>query len=103
MSSEDRKLRTLWAQMDILRRELGDKVPSQTIAALLYIAMEPGITVLALGEKLRLSTSSPSRIAEALALEEKLVEFREVPDDRRAKALHLTSRGEKLVQSLFDV
>jgi DNA-binding MarR family transcriptional regulator len=109
MTADDTKLRRLWSQVETFR-ELDPEMSSQTIATLLLVALNPGIRVLALGPKLGLERSAASRNVERLAsITTKtgvrgwgLIEYRDDPEDRRAKCLYLTTKGEKFLQSVLQ-
>jgi DNA-binding MarR family transcriptional regulator len=90
-----------------LLRELDAEMPAQTAVTFLIVAQEPGISMAELTDRLKIAQSSTSRNVAYLsrwrAYEKpghNLVEARENPQDRRAKVVELTSKGEKLAEAL---
>ncbi len=104
-----RSVRKLWASVEVFRA-LDPEIPSQTIAAFLLVAMNPGISVLEVQAKLGLANSSTSRnVASLTTVKRKngkagfgLVEYREDEQDRRTKNLYLTPKGAKFLNEVTE-
>jgi DNA-binding MarR family transcriptional regulator len=90
-----------------LFRSLDQEIPGQTIVAFLTIASHPGITVSELGDRLGMAHSTASRQVFTLSKVKTfnqpgygLVESIENPRNRRERNIHLTSQGERFLNSI---
>lgn len=90
-----------------LREEYEDMTCAQVLV-LTTAALQPGISQTELTEKTKLAKSSISRIITLFGHGRKdtaslnLLDVREVPDNRRLKAIYLTSKGQRLVDFILQ-
>jgi DNA-binding MarR family transcriptional regulator len=98
-------------QLDALQvvRKIDPDMPTQTFAALLFIAINPGCSQLQMLKALKLSTSTATRISARLGEWERygkaglrLVTQEQNPQDRRERQLYLTPAGTRLVQEVVQ-
>jgi MarR family transcriptional regulator for hemolysin len=83
-----------------LARTVRDEDLSVAQLAALHLVDQAGdLRQSALGEELMMSPSAASRMIDQL-VERDLLERRESPDDRRVRTLHLTARGETLLDQI---
>ncbi len=75
--------------------ELGLKLPH--FALMTVVAAEPGRTQQAIGESIHIDPSTMVQVIDTLA-EKGLAERRPHPGDRRKHTIHLTERGEELLE-----
>lgn len=120
-SSLERPLRRALALMEHLRT-LHPEIAAQTTAVFLLVALEPGLAVTEVGDKLGLTMSAVSRNCEILSDERVrrrvtvkgkqhdelqpglgLIEKRENPMDKRRKELHLTNNGRRAINVIADL
>lgn len=95
-----------------LRRTLNSDLPCQQVEILLVVALQPNITLTALGEELNMPQGTVSRNVKALAAyfdaNKKLKGYDVVstrPDvvDRNRLSCYLTSKGRKVIEELRKV
>lgn len=91
-------------------RKLDPEMPLQTAATFLTIALEEGITMKRLGEKLGISQSSCSRNVAVLSKHHRLnkpghdlVYAAEDPVERRRKIVCLTAKGKRILESIVNI
>jgi DNA-binding MarR family transcriptional regulator len=80
----------------LVRSLHGEDLTVAQLAALHLVDQAGDLRQSHLAEELQLSAPSTSRMIDAL-VDRDLLERREAPDDRRARTLHLTRRGEALL------
>lgn len=108
-----REVYALMQAVDALREDAID-MPVQQILTLLAVALEPGLTMATLGERVGMSQSSCSRNVMALSDWSRhrvpglgLVEARDDPRERRRKIVNLTAKGEariaRAMQALLNL
>jgi len=90
-------------------REIDPEIPIQTAAMLLLVAINPGITMKEMGERLEISQASCSRNVAALSRKHRLekpgynlVRAVEDPAERRRKIVKLTPRGREVIAKLSE-
>lgn len=66
-----------------------------------FVQRKPGLTVAALLDVLRITKQSLGRVLKQL-VDEDYIEQREMPQDRRQRHLHLTAKGEALIDRLRE-
>ena len=71
-----------------------------TAAAMVFICLEPGLSIGELAERIRLSHAGTVRLIDRLELE-RLVERRRNDSDRRARFIYLTTSGEELMAAIM--
>jgi len=71
-----------------------------TAAALVFICLDPGLSIGELAERIRLSHAGTVRLIDRLELE-RLVERRRNDSDRRARFIYLTTSGEELMAAIM--
>jgi DNA-binding MarR family transcriptional regulator len=102
----DKLIRKALGLVEAFRQELDPELSTQTVSAFLYIALNPGMTVKDLEVKLGMSDAAASRNAWRLVSKNQrgfgVVEYRDDPEDRRRKELHLTPKGLKLLSSVLS-
>lgn len=95
--------------VDEIRSYTSDTLPSQQMAAFLFIARNDGCRLADLADYLDMSQAATSRTVSALGERKitagkkpgyKLVESREDPFERRRKNLHLTKQGHNLASRI---
>lgn len=99
--------------VDAVRRVCEDTMPSQQLAAFLFIAKNDGCSMADLAEYMDQAQSSISRAAAALSVHNTLsrnkkkgyglVKAEEDPRERRRKLLKLTPKGRKLAEEISDI
>lgn len=108
--SEEEKstLRKLYRVVDAMRK-VDSTLPMQTFAAFLIVAIEEGINVSQIGEKVGIAQSSASRNIATLSDWDytkktglKLVEYKTDPMNLSTKTIHLSNKGGKLVDELIS-
>jgi DNA-binding MarR family transcriptional regulator len=89
-------------------REIDPYIPAQTIECLLVVAVNPGITMQKLSEQTGLAQSSCSRNVAMLSKYHRLgkegydlVEAVDDPRERRRKIIYLTTKGQKVVNTVM--
>lgn len=89
-------------------RKVDSTLPMQTFAAFLTVAMEDGLNVSQVGEKIGIAQSSASRNIATLSEWDytkrpglKLVEYRTDPMNLSTKTVHLSSKGGKLISEML--
>ena len=105
---ERRTLHGLQAAVGVIRKE-DKEMPAQTLAVLLEVVNNPGITMKDLETKMELSTAATSRIISRLSQWEKhevpghnFVEARKNPLDRRYMVVEPTAKGMAFVRRLVE-
>lgn len=100
------------AVVEAIRHEAGDTMPSQQIAAFLYVAASGGCSMAALAEFLGMAQSTASRTVTTLGPRHAtsrtrpgydLIVAEEDPRERRRKNLRLTAKGQKLASRLSEI
>lgn len=66
-----------------------------------FVHRKPGLTVAELLDVLRITKQSLGRVLKQL-VDEDYIEQREMPQDRRQRHLHLTTKGERLIDQLRE-
>ena len=103
------KMKSLWKFAKCLdeMRKLDPEIQAQTISCFVVVAMNPGITMKDIGERVGISQASTSRNIAALSKVHRLnrpghdlVVATEDPVERRRKVVHLTDKGKLVVESL---
>jgi DNA-binding MarR family transcriptional regulator len=117
----EKPLRRALALTETLR-QVNPELGVQTFAVFLVVALEPGLAILEVGDKLGLTQSAVSRNCEILSTEKVrrrvtvkgktteelqpglgLIEKRDNPMDKRRKELYLTAAGRKVVNAISDL
>ena len=105
------KRRQIGLRMTVLARLLRNNFDRQVAslnvtrskwAMIAVVSRSPGATQRHIAEALEMSEASAGRLIDRLCIEG-LLERRERADDRRAKAVYLTSAAEKLQHQLSDI
>jgi MarR family transcriptional regulator, transcriptional regulator for hemolysin len=91
----------------LLRNNFDRQVASLNVtrskwAMIAVVSRNPGATQRFIAEALEMSEASAGRLIDRLSAEG-LIERRERPDDRRAKAVYLTPAAEELQHKLSDI
>lgn len=101
-------IRTLSRVMDEIRK-IDSEMPTQMAHCLVLVALEPGITMKRMSEKLGLSQSSTSRNIAALGKQHRygkpgydLLAAKEDPVERRRKIVTLTAKGERVMRGIIE-
>lgn len=101
------QLRRLYKVLDAMRA-IDSTMPVQTFAAFLVVALDEGINVSKIGEKIGIAQSSASRNIATLSDWDytkktglKLVEYRQDPMNLTTKTVHLSNKGSKLVNDML--
>lgn len=91
-------------------RRIDPEIQAQTVTCFLEVAMNPGITMKDLGERVGISQSSVSRNVAALSKVHRLnrpghdlLVAVEDPMERRRKIVNLTEKGRKVAESLKSI
>lgn len=91
-------------------RKVEPEMPMQMAAAFLIVALEEGITMKRLGERLGISQSSCSRNIAALSKVHRLnkqgydlVVAEEDPLERRRKIVKLTAKGKRVAEAIAEI
>ena len=95
----------LWKAYDTLRAHAERHIESLGLGlsdfGVLEVLLHKGpLPVNVIGSKIRLTSGSISIAIDRL-VEKRLVERRDDPDDRRARVVHLTPEGRKLIECAF--
>ena len=108
MNSAEIMLRRLFQAVDVVRL-VDATLPIQTFAAFVAVALQQGQSISAIGEKVGISQSAASRNLSALSdwdykkkVGLKLVEYRQDPMNLSIKTVHLTARGQNLVEHVVN-
>lgn len=108
MESAEIMLKRLYQAVDVVRL-VDATLPIQTFAAFVAVAMQQGQNISAIGEKVGISQSAASRNLSALSdwdykkkVGLKLVEYRQDPMNLSIKTVHLTTKGQNLVDHLVN-
>ena len=96
----------LWKAFDALQLHALENIHSLGLGlsdfGVLEVLLHKGpLPVNALGQKIRLTSGSISIAIDRLE-EKGLVERKDDPEDRRARIVHLTAQGRKLIQCAFN-
>jgi DNA-binding MarR family transcriptional regulator len=91
-------------------RKIDPEMPPQTIETYLWVAMQPGLTMKEIADRVGLSQSAISRNIQALSKWHRLnkpgydlVTATEDPRERRRKIVTLTPKGERVATSLREI
>lgn len=108
MPSAEIMLQRLFQAIDVVRL-VDATLPIQTFAAFVAVALQQGQSVNAIGIKAGISQSAASRNLSALSdwdykkrVGLKLVEYRQDPMNLSVKTIHLTARGQNLVDHIVN-
>ena len=108
MNSAEIMLQRLFQAIDVVRL-VDATLPIQTFAAFVAVALQQGQSISALGAKVGISQSAASRNLSALSdwdykkkVGLKLVEYRQDPMNLSIKTVHLTARGQNLVEHVIN-
>ena len=89
-------------------REIDEELPTQTAQCLIAVALQPGLTMADLGDRVGLSQASCSRNMASLGPWHRLgkpgfglVETIEDPVDRRRKIMFLTQKGRERISKIL--
>jgi DNA-binding MarR family transcriptional regulator len=102
-------MKALWKFAKCLdeMRKLDPEIQAQTVSCFVVVAMNPGITMKDIGERVGISQASTSRNIAALSKVHRLnrpghdlVVATEDPVERRRKVVHLTDKGKRVAESL---
>jgi DNA-binding MarR family transcriptional regulator len=107
-SEEDKStIRRLYKVVDAMRK-VDSTLPMQTFAAFLVVALDEGMNVSQIGERVGIAQSSASRNVATLSDWDytkktglKLVEYRTDPMNLSTKTVHLSNKGGKLVDEIL--
>lgn len=106
---EDGALRRLYKVVNQMRA-VDATLPMQTFATFLTVAMEDGLNISQIGQKVGLEQSSASRNVSMLSDWDwkkrtglKLVEYHQDYMNLSVKTVHLTAKGQKLVDTFRDM
>ena len=107
-SEEDKStIRRLYKVVDAMRK-VDSTLPMQTFAAFLVVALDEGMNVSQIGERVGIAQSSASRNVATLSDWDytkktglKLVEYRTDPMNLSTKTVHLSNKGGKLVDDIL--
>ncbi len=101
-----RHLRRLYEAIGVIRF-VSAEIPAQNIATFLAIAMNEGVNVATVGQKVGIASSSASRNVSMLSNWDwkkkkglDLVEYRQDPQNLTTKQLFLTAKGRRLMEQL---
>lgn len=91
-------------------RKIDPEMQLQTVATFMSVAVQPGITMKELADRLGISQASCSRNVAALSKWHRmsrpghdLVEAVEDPAERRRKIVHLTPKGKRIAQTIWEI
>ncbi len=103
----NKKISTLIAAVELLRKEIDPELQAQTMLTFLYIAQYGEITIKSLGQIMKSSTASASRNAAYWGLwhrkgqpGQRMVDHTEDTVDRRIKYVSLNAKGRRFLDKL---
>lgn len=104
------KIPDLMAAIEVMRK-VYPEIPAQTMLTLLYVAVEPGLSVGELGRRVGVSTAAISRnlsvlgswITSSQKPGLRLLELLEDPKNRHIKRAYLTPAGQRIISNITSI